>query len=129
MATGSEADTQQPGRPRSGRSEENIQELEKAYALSQGKSVGRAAVEQDISRTISQLMFRKDIKVFSCKLQTEHNLEKEDDSNIQMCETVLNYYENDPSILDNIWFNDEAVFLLSGRVNRHHTPILETENF
>jgi len=45
-----------------------------------------------------------------------------------MCETLLYHYENDPSILDNIWFSDEAVFHLSGRVNRHNTWICGTEN-
>ena len=45
-----------------------------------------------------------------------------------MCETLLNHYENVPSILDNIWFSDEAIFHLSGRVNRHNTRIWETEN-
>ena len=33
-----------------------------------------------------------------------------------MCETLLYHYEKDPSILDNIWFSDEAVFHLSRRV-------------
>ena len=48
MATGLIADTQRSGRQRSGRSEENIQELEEAYALSQEKSIRRAAVELEI---------------------------------------------------------------------------------
>jgi len=40
----------------------------------------------------------------------------------------FNHFENDPSILNNIWFSDEAVFHLSGRVNRHNTRIWGTEN-
>ena len=44
MATGSVADTLRSGRPSNGRSNENIQELEEAYALSQGKSIRRGAV-------------------------------------------------------------------------------------
>ena len=39
MATGSVADTQGSGRPRSGRSEKNIWQFEEAYALCQGKSI------------------------------------------------------------------------------------------
>jgi len=40
----------------------------------------------------------------------------------------LYYYENNPSIFDNVWFSDETVFHLSGRVNRHNTRIWGTEN-
>ena len=97
--------------------------------MSQGKSIRRAAVELEIKRSSIQRMLRKDIKAFPYKLQTVHKLEEEDnDCRVEMCETLLNYYENDPSILDNIWFSDEAVFHLYGRVNRHNTRIWETEN-
>ena len=44
--------------------QENIQVLEEAYALSQGKSLRRAEAELDISRSSIQRMLRKDIKVF-----------------------------------------------------------------
>ena len=61
-------------------------------------------------------------------MQTIHKLEEDDDRRVEMCETQFNLYENDPSILDNIWFSDEAVFHLSGRANRHKTRIWGTEN-
>ena len=129
MKTGSLVDAQRSGRPRSGRSEENIWVLEEVYALSQGKSKRRAAVELEISRSSIQRMLCRDIKAFLYKLQTVHKLEEEDnDRRVEMCETLLNHYENDPYILDNIWFSDEAIFHLSGRVNRHNTRIWETEN-
>ena len=92
--------------------------------MSQGKSIRHAAVELEISRSSIQRMLRKDTKAFPYKLQTLHKLEEEDnDRRVEMCETLLNHYENDPSILDNIWFSDEA-----GRVNRHNTPIWGTKN-
>ena len=70
MATGSVADRQPSGRSRSGRSEENIHELEEACALSQGKSIRRVAVKLDISQSIIQQMLRKVLRLFptSCKL-------------------------------------------------------------
>ena len=126
METGSVVDAQRSGRPRSRRSEENIRVLEEPYALSQGKFIRRAAVELEISRSYIQRMLRKDIKAFPYKLQTVDKLEEEDnDRRVEMCETLLNHYENDPSILENIWFSDEAIFHLSGRVNRHSTRIWE----
>ena len=86
-------------------------------------------VELGISRSSIQRILRKDIKAFPYKLQTVHKLEEEDnDRRVEMCETLLNHYENNPSILDNIWFSDKAVFHLSGRVNWHNTRIWGTEN-
>jgi len=63
-------------------------------------------------------------------LQTVHKLEEEKDNDrrVEMCETLLNHYKNNSSIVDNIWFNDETVFHLPGRVNRHNTRIWGTEN-
>jgi len=62
-------------------------------------------------------------------LQTVHKLEEEDnDRKVEMCETLLNHYENNSSILDNIWFSDETVLHLYGRVNRHNTRIWGIEN-
>ena len=45
-----------------------------------------------------------------------------------MCETLFNHLENNPSILDDIWFNDEIAFHLSGRVNEHNIQIWVKEN-
>ena len=45
-----------------------------------------------------------------------------------MCETLLHHYERDPLILEHMWFSDEALFHLSGRVNRHNTHIWGTHN-
>jgi len=74
-------------------------------------------------------MLRKNIKALPYNLQTVHKLEEEDnDRRVEMCETLLNHYKNNSSILDNIWFSDEALFHLSRRVNRHNTRISGTEN-
>ena len=112
METGSVVDAQRSGRPKSRHSEKNIRVLEEAYALSQGKSIRHAAVELEISRSSIQRMLRKDIKAFPYKLQTVHKLEEDNDRRVEMCETLLYHYVNDPSILDNIWFSDEAVFFI-----------------
>jgi len=76
-------------------------------------TVRLAAVELEISRLSIQRMLRlKDIKAFLYKLETVHKLEEEDnDRRVEMRETMLNHYESNSSILDNIWFNDEAVFI------------------
>ena len=56
----------------------------------------------------------------SCKLYINS---KKNDLNVEMCKTLVNHYDDDPSILDNIWFSNQAVFYLSGRVNRHNNQI------
>ena len=45
-----------------------------------------------------------------------------------MCETLLHHYEADPALLERLWFSDEALFHLSGRVNRHNIRFWGTEN-
>ena len=102
METRSVVSAKRSGRPKSGGSEENIRILEEAYALSQGKSIRRAVVELEISQSFIQRMLRKDIKAFCFKLQTVHKLEEDNDRRVEMCQTLLNHYKNDPSILDNI---------------------------
>jgi len=62
-------------------------------------------------------------------LQNVPKLEKEDNNRrVKIYETLLNYYNNNSSIFDNIWFSDEAVFHLSERVNRHNTRMWGTKN-
>ena len=90
------------------------------------KSTRRPAVELDVSRSSMQRMSRKDIKAFPHKLQAVHKLEEDNDRRVEVCEMLLNHYENDLSILDDIWFSDEAIFHLSRRVNRHNAQIWET---
>jgi len=74
-------------------------------------------------------MLCKDIKAFPYNLQTVHKLEEENNNRrVKMCETLLKHCKNNSSILDNIWFSDEAVFHLSERINRHNTRKWGTEN-
>ena len=96
--------------------------------MSQEKSIHCAAVELDISRSSVQRMLRKSMKAFCIKLQTVHKLKESHDRRLEMCQTLLNHCENDPSILHDIGFSDEAVFHLSGRLNWQNTRVWETEN-
>jgi len=72
-------------------------------------------------------MLRKDIKAFPYNLKPIHNYLL-NDRKVEMCETLLNHYENNLTILDNIWFSDEAVIHLSERVNWHNIRTWGTEN-
>ena len=63
------------------------------------------------------------------KIQVVQKLEPQDyDSLVKMRETLLDYFQRDPVILDQMWFSDEALFHLSGRCNRHNTYVWELAN-
>ena len=74
-----------------------------------------------IPKKSGNLLNAPHIKAYPHKLQIVHTLEEKDnDHRVEMRETLLNRYENDPSILDDIWFSNKAVFHLSERVNQHN---------
>jgi len=114
MKTGSVVDAQRSRRPRIGHLG-----LGKHLGLRRGKRIESrkiniirlAAVELEISRSSIQRMWRKDIKAFLYKLQTVRKLEEDNDRRVKMCETLLNHYENNSSILDNIWFPQRKQFI------------------
>ena len=61
MKTGSVMDRPCSGRSRSGKSEENIAAVREAFDLSQGKFIGRASLELDISATFIQRILRPEL--------------------------------------------------------------------
>ena len=63
LQTGSVNDQPRSGRPRTGRTEENVEAVGAAFVQSQGKSIRRAGLELNISRTSIQRMLMKDIRV------------------------------------------------------------------
>ena len=44
-----------------------------------------------------------------------------------MCEWFYNVLENDENFLENVWFSDEAHFLLSGQVNSKNNVFWDSE--
>ena len=129
METGSVNDQPRSGRPRSGRSEENQEVVETTFVQDQTKYIRRASLELNISRATIHRLLRKDIGMHPYKLQIVQSLEPQDyDSRLEMCETLIHRYEEDPNILEQMWFSDEAVFHTSGKVNRHNTRFWGKEN-
>ena len=64
--------------------------------------------------------------MYPYKLQIVQSLEPQDyDLRLEMCETLVHRYEQDPNILEQMWFSDEAVFHTSGKVHRHNTRFWE----
>ena len=124
MEIGYVMDRPHSGRPRSGQSEENVATVWKAFDLSQGKSIWRASTELNISATSIQRILQSELRPFPYKIQVVQKLEPHDyNSHMEMCETLLDHFQRDPSILEQMWFSNEALFPLSSHVNRHNTLI------
>ena len=117
------------GRPQSGHSEENVAAVREAFDLSQGKSIWRASAELNIGATSIQRIMRCELRLFPYKIQVARKLEPQDyDSCVEMCETLFDHFQRDPSILEEMWFSDKALFHLSGHVNQHNTCIWGLHN-
>ena len=79
METGSVLDRPRSGRPRSGRSDENVVIVRESFHRSQGKkSVRGAAVELNISTTSIHRILRQCLGMFPYKIQMAHKLEPQD---------------------------------------------------
>ena len=121
-------------RPRSGRlwsgeSEENVGAVREAFDLSQGKSIQRSSAELNISATSIQRILRRELRLFPYKIQFVQKLEPQNyDSCVEMCEILLDHFQRNPSILEQMWLSDDALFHLSGHVNRHNTRIRGLRN-
>ena len=104
--------------------EKNVAAAGQVFDLSQEKSIRRASSEFNISATSFQMILRRDLRFFPDKIHVVQKLEPQDyDSRMEMCETLFNHFQRNPSILEQMWFSDEALFHLSGRCNRHNTCI------
>lgn len=124
IESGSVMDRPHSGRPRSEQSEENVATVREAFDLSQGKSIRRASSELNISSTAIHRILRQESRLFSYKIQVAQKLEPHGyDSRLEIYETLLDHFRRDPSILERMWFSNEALFHLSGRVKRHHICI------
>ena len=69
LQTGSVNDQPQSGRPRTGRTEENVETVEAAFVQSLWKSIRHAGLALNISRASIQRMLRKDIGMYPYKIQ------------------------------------------------------------
>uniref|UniRef100_A0A0L8GEI3 Uncharacterized protein n=1 Tax=Octopus bimaculoides TaxID=37653 RepID=A0A0L8GEI3_OCTBM len=93
--------------------DENTKLLKQAFLKSQ-----RAALELSINKSFTQRMLWRVIKLYLYQHQVIQRLQVEDyDAHVEMCESLLYHYQNDSQFLENLWFNDESIFHLSGQVN------------
>ena len=106
------------GRKKSARTEENIAAVKNSVGRSPKKSVRRCSQELGMTRESLQCVLTSDLHLYAYKIQIKQQLTDADkEKRVTMCEWFCNMLENDENFLENVWFSDEAHFLLSGHVN------------
>ena len=109
------------GWPFSARSTTNIQAVRDHLQQSPRKSTRQLSQEVSISRTSVRRVIHKDWTLFPYKIQI---LQQQIDANkrerLEFCLSISERIENNPRVLDLIFFSDEAHFHLSEHVNKQN---------
>ena len=106
------------GRKKSARTEENIAAVRDSVGRSPRKSVRRRSQELGMTRESLRRVLTSDLHLYPYKIQIKQKLtDAGKEKRVTMCEWFCNVLENDENFLENVWFSDEAHFLLSGHVN------------
>ena len=109
------------GRPFSATTPANIQAVRDRLQQSPRKSTRRLSQKVGISRTSVRRVIHKDLTLFPYKmqiLQQQTNVNKRE--RLEFCQSISERIENNPGVLDLIFFSDEAHFHLSGHVNKQN---------
>ena len=106
------------GRKKSARTEENIAAVRNSVGRSPKKSMRRHSQELRMTRKSLRRVLTSDLHLYAYKIQIKQQLTDADkEKRVTMCEWFCNVLENDKNFLENVWFSDQAHFLLSGYVN------------
>ena len=105
------------GRPKTSRTPENIAAARDSVVRSPSKSLRRRSQELGIDRESVRILIT-DLHLYPYQLQIKHKLTPDDmRKRVTMSEWFWGKIDEDPDFLDNVWFSDDAHFLLSGHVN------------
>lgn len=106
------------GRRKDVRSRDNIERVSQSVGQSPKTSVRRRGQELGINRESVRRILVQDLNLHPYRISIRQTLS---DRDIEQRVTMANWFkqrvENEPDFLDNIWFSDEAHFMLSGHVN------------
>ena len=105
------------GRPKSARSQENIDAIRDSVGRSPRKSLRRRSQERGINREATRRILVKDLQLHPYRIQINHKLTQADmEKRVAMCRWFCDKVDENPDFLDDLWFSDETHFLLSGHV-------------
>lgn len=126
--TGSVKDAPRSGRPLSATTDAKGDELLQSLERSPQKSTRRLSSELEIcQRSVVNLMKKKGLKPYRPHLL--HALhDGDEDRRLEYAENFLDMVRQDETILDRIYWSDEATFKLNGHINRHNCIYWASEN-
>ena len=126
--TGSVEDAPRSGRPASTNTEEDAQLVSQHFLLNPQTSQRHAFRELNIScSTLQRIMTDLGLKPYRPRLLQALN-EDDPDRRLEFCEWILNSIRQDPTLLDRIFWTDEATFQTNGRFNGHNCVYLSDIN-
>lgn len=106
------------GRPKTVRTPANIAAVRDSVVRSPRKSIRRRSQELGLKKESVRKILIKDLHLYPYRIQIKHKLTDDDmRKRVTMCQWFCDKVDEDPDFLDNVWFSDEAHFLLSGHVN------------
>lgn len=127
--SGTTAHASHIGRPRTGRSIENIRRVRESIAEDPRTSTERRATQLGMSRTSLRRILKLDLHAFPYKIQVAQQLLPRDhQQRLQYCHSLLNVNDNIDDFPHKLIMTDEAHFNLSGFVNKQNYRYWGTEN-
>lgn len=106
------------GRRKSARSPRKIDAVRNSVSRSPTKSLRRRSQELGISCESVWRNLVSDLHLYPYRIQIKHKLTQEDmQKRVRMCQWFCDQIDENPDFLNEVWFSDEAHFLLSGHVN------------
>lgn len=122
-------DKPRSGRPRSGRSAENVARTSDSVTESPKTSIRHRSQQLELSRATTQRILRKDLHLTAYKVQQTQELKPADHPRrLQYANWLLNAIEENDDFWRKIIMSDEAHFHLGGYVNRQNCRQWSTEN-
>src|SRR6185437_7296931 len=121
--TGSVLDNQKAksGRPKTGRSEENVERVRLANIENRQSSSRKLAHELDLSPSSTFRILKQDLRLFPYRIQNRQSLtDRDKEARMAFAQRFKQQHENDPLFIRRVHFSDESHFGLDGRVNSHN---------
>ena len=127
METGSVGDKQRCGRPKT--ADETVERIQEAYAHSPTKSIRMASRQLQVPRSTVHRILHKQLGMRAYKVQLLQKLEPNDKPRRKdFAFDMLTRMAEDGNFLERICFSDEAIFHVSGKINKHNVRIWGSEN-
>jgi hypothetical protein len=126
--TGTIEDLPRSGRPSNIFSEEKLEEIEEMVINSPRLTIRQGSAQAGISKSSYQVVMEQlHFKPYRSTLIVDFN-EDDFDRRCEFCEIWLEKLENDPDLIDRIFWSDDAKFNMNTTVNRHNCTYWAREN-